>query len=374
MKSDIMGQTPQRRRFGLGDSVPWFSVRSTNNDDFHFATVAGRYIVLCFFGSMEGPSRAAHDFIVTDLRTYLDDQHTTFFGVSVDPEDERQQRVRQQPPGLRYFWDFNRHVSVGYGALAKDDATEYQGFTLLLDPQLRVLAQLMHSDTELHNTHMSRLLHQLRTAPPLMTTHAPVLVLPRVFEPEFCRELIAIYEREGGKESGFMREIGGNTVGILDEKFKRRKDFAFDQQPQFEPLREAIRGRITRRLVPEVKKAFQFTISRMERFTIACYESEVGGFFNAHRDNTTRGTAHRQFACTINLNAEEFEGGELRFPEYGMQTYRAPTGGAVIFSCSLLHEAKPVTAGKRFAFLPFFYDEASAKIRAENHKYIKSSY
>ena len=49
---------------------------------------------------------------------------------------------------------------------------------------------------------------------------------------------------------------------------------------------------------------------------------------------------------TINLNADDYEGGDLRFPEFGPRTYRAPTGGAVVFSCSLLHEATPVTRGR----------------------------
>jgi len=82
--------------------------------------------------------------------------------------------------------------------------------------------------------------------------------------------------------------------------------------------------------------------------------------FFAHRDNTTKGAAHRRFAVTINLNAEQYEGDDLRFPEFGFRTYRAPTGRA---SCSLLHEALPVTGGKRYAFLPFLYDEAAAKVR-----------
>jgi predicted 2-oxoglutarate/Fe(II)-dependent dioxygenase YbiX len=121
-------------------------------------------------------------------------------------------------------------------------------------------------------------------------------------------------------------------------------------------------------------RAFQYTATRIERWLVACYDSGKegvgGGFFSAHRDNTTRGTAHRRFACTINLNAEEFEGGELRFPEFGSRQYRAPTGGAVIFSCSLLHEAMPVTAGRRYAFLPFFYDEEGAAIREKNRAYL----
>jgi hypothetical protein len=36
----------------------------------------------------------------------------------------------------------------------------------------------------------------------------------------------------------------------------------------------------------------------------------------------------------------------------------------VVFSCALMHEATRVTAGRRYAFLPFFYDEAGAETRA----------
>ena len=74
---------------------------------------------------------------------------------------------------------------------------------------------------------------------------------------------------------------------------------------------------------------------------------------------------------TVNLNAGEYEGGDLVFPEYGRVTYRAPTGGAVVFSCSLLHEARPVTQGRRYAFLPFLYDEAAARQREANNPYLE---
>ena len=191
-----------------------------------------------------------------------------------------------------------------------------------------------------------------------------------MFEPQFCKELIALYDKHGGEASGFMREKDGKTVHVADQSFKRRKDFSFDSAEEFETLRQAIGARFVRRLVPEIKKAFQFEVTRIERYIVACYEGEVGGFFRAHRDNTTKGTAHRRFACSLNLNAEEYDGGDLRIPEFGTRTYRAPTGGAVIFSCSLLHEATPVTKGKRYAFLPFFYDDAAAKIRDENRKFV----
>jgi predicted 2-oxoglutarate/Fe(II)-dependent dioxygenase YbiX len=167
-----------------------------------------------------------------------------------------------------------------------------------------------------------------------------------------------------------MRERDGNTVGVFDHNFKRRKDFRFDSEPEYEELRAAVRARINRRVVPEVRRAFQFNPTRIERYLVSCYEGELSGFFRAHRDNTTKGTAHRMFACTINLNEGEYQGGDLCFPEFGTKTYRAPTGGVVVFSCSLLHEALPVTKGRRYAFLPFLYDEAAAKVRATNQKFL----
>jgi predicted 2-oxoglutarate/Fe(II)-dependent dioxygenase YbiX len=148
---------------------------------------------------------------------------------------------------------------------------------------------------------------------------------------------------------------------VLDD-FKKRRDVTIEDPALQRETLELIR----RRLLPEIEKAFRFKATRLERYIVARYDAEDGGYFRAHRDNLTSGTAHRQFACSINLNAEQFEGGDLRFPEYGTRTYRPPTGGAVVFSCSLLHEATPVTRGSRYAFLPFLYDEAGEALRLRN--------
>lgn len=356
-----------------GDPTPDFSVRSSNSPRFNFHSVAGRYVVLSFLGS------AAHQDaqrVVKHLlahRARFDDERICFFGVSIDPADESQGRLEQCIPGIRYFWDFDFKVSNAFGAT--DGAVpgaagpmDYQPFTLVLDPMLRVLAHIPVLPSDRHNAALDRVLDQL----PAVTAHAatvlaaPILILPRVLEPELCADLIGLYNRNGGKPSGFMREVNGKTVTVHNDKFKQRKDFDFDLQPELEPLRAAIRARLLRRLVPELQRAFQYQATRMERYIVSCYDSTSGGFFRPHKDNTTTGTAHRRFACTINLNAEDYEGGNLRFPAFGPQTYRAPTGGAVVFSCSLLHEATPVTAGTRYAFLPFFYDDTAASLRQRN--------
>jgi hypothetical protein len=36
-----------------GDPAPWFNQRSFSNPNYAFDTAAGRYLVLCFFGSAQ---------------------------------------------------------------------------------------------------------------------------------------------------------------------------------------------------------------------------------------------------------------------------------------------------------------------------------
>ena len=57
------------------------------------------------------------------------------------------------------------------------------------------------------------------------------------------------------------------------------------------------------------------------------------------------------------MAGEAFEGGELRFPEYGPQVYRPGTGAAIVFSSSILHEAMHVTAGRRYVLLAFLFGD-----------------
>jgi predicted 2-oxoglutarate/Fe(II)-dependent dioxygenase YbiX len=186
-----------------------------------------------------------------------------------------------------------------------------------------------------------------------------VLTVPSIFEPALCRALIEHYEKVGGSPSGFMRQAGEKTVGRHDPNFKRRRDVIIDN----EDMQQAIRNRVRDRLGPMIERAFGWKPTRIERYIIACYSADEQGFFRQHRDNTSAATAHRKFAVSINLNGN-FTGGDLRFPEFGSRTYRPPPGGATVFACGLLHEATPVTEGRRYAVLPFLYDDEAAVIRA----------
>jgi predicted 2-oxoglutarate/Fe(II)-dependent dioxygenase YbiX len=346
--------------FAPGEPAPWFHAPTlSGNPRFTFDTVAGRWTMLLFLGSGAAKaSRAAFDLLKRN-RDLFDDARACFFGVTVDPTDAAQGRIAQALPGIRWFLDYDRAVSIRYGAMqdAAGESLSYLPHWLLLDPMLRVRGRAPM-------TNGAALMDELRllSAEPYDLPAAPVLVVPNVLPPELCSKLIDLYEADGGEESGFMREENGITVERRDPEHKRRSDYYIEDQR----LIGELKTRLARALAPMMQRALQFHPTRIERYLVACYDGGEMGHFRAHRDNTTKGTAHRKFACTINLNAGEYEGGDLSFPEFGPRTYRAPTGGAVIFSCSLLHEARPVTKGRRYAFLPFFYDEDGARLRERN--------
>ncbi|MBS7792982.1 2OG-Fe(II) oxygenase [Roseococcus sp. SDR] len=338
-----------------GDPVPNWIAPSDGNPRYSLQATGGRWLLLGVLGSAASPEAAAalRDFAAGALPV-LDAHQRAALLISADAEDRAAARVPQHIPHYRAIWDQTGAVTA---------ALDGPGW-LLLDPTQRLFARWPLTETAAMLALLARLpppaLHAGVAAP------APALIVPRLFEPELCRELIARYRAAGGEASGFMREVGGRTVGVHDPGFKVRRDHLIED----EQMQATLRARLSRRLVPEIQKAFQFRVTRLERYLVACYRADEGGHFAAHRDNTTKGTAHRRFAVTINLNAEEFEGGDLTFPEFGRTAYRAPTGGAVVFSCSLLHQALPVTKGERFAFLPFLYDDAAAKIREENLKFL----
>jgi hypothetical protein len=153
-----------------------------------------------------------------------------------------------------------------------------------------------------------------------------------------------------------MRIVNGQTQHVPTPTKKR-----FDYIVQDREVRRLMHGRIARRVLPEILKAFQFNVTRIQRFVVGRYSAEDGGKFAGHRDNTTPLTAHRRFAVSVALN-EDYEGGLLSFPEYGPRTFKAPMGGAVVFSCSLLHAVSLVTSGRRYVFLPFLFDEAGMEL------------
>jgi hypothetical protein len=117
----------------LGGPAPWFECHSPGNPRFHFDTVAGRYVVLCFFG------------------------------VSVDPQDEATARVQEQVPGMHLFWDFDRRVSRLYGVAGESGDSNYLAQTFVLDERLRIVAVIPFSPVAEH--HVDAVMNTLAALP-----------------------------------------------------------------------------------------------------------------------------------------------------------------------------------------------------------------
>jgi hypothetical protein len=330
-----------------GEPAPWFRAKTPSLPEFTFDSVAGRYVLLVFLPIADAARYAVLKALAAH-RGRFDDAHLSAFAIVRDPQTAAGAR---DMTGLRWVLDLDQAVSAQFA-----DPGEAPPGWLLLDPTLRVLRSGSAEEVE-------ALFAAIAALPPVpehagVATPAPVLIAPRIFEPDLCARLVALHQRETGRFTGVMRDRGARTHYVMDELKSRRDVLVADPELQGE-----IRDKLERRLFPLLQRVFGFGATRIERYLISCYAAEDGGVFHAHRDNTTFGTAHRAFAGSINLNAD-FTGGDLRFPEFGPQAYRPPVGGACAFSCGLLHEALRVTAGARYAFLPFFYDEAGAEVLA----------
>lgn len=188
---------------------------------------------------------------------------------------------------------------------------------------------------------------------------APILVRPGLFDEDLRRRLIARFEA-GPHEAGAIAGIDGEgrQVNRVNEAKKHRRDLVLDPSG---PLQEEVVHAIATRLVPEIAKAFHAEVEHLDRMLIARYDDD-GGFFLRHRDNSSAHLAWREFALSANLNTGEYEGGQLRFPEYNDCLYSPPAGSGCVFSASLLHEALPVTRGRRYVLLTFLHGaKAEAK-------------
>lgn len=351
----------------VGDHAPWFKSPSTSAPNYAFDTVGGRYVVMAFFASATAPETEEVIGAFLKDRGPFDDQFACFFGVSNDPKDQNNPTIQQSLPGFRYFWDFELKIAKLYGLIEEstDQTAKLARVIFVLNPRLQVMKIAPFSMQGAED-----ILGFLKTLPaPESFTgqalQAPFLYIPNVFEPALCQALMEYYHQNNPEPSGFMRERDGKTVLMLDPNFKRRKDVIIEDQA----LIAATQTRFARRIAPELKRVFYFNANRMERYIVACYDEAERSFFKAHRDNTTKGTAHRRFAVSVNLN-DDFEGGRLSFPEYGPQSYKPKAGDAIVFSCSLLHAVSETERGTRYVFLPFLYDDAAAQLREANNPYL----
>ncbi|WP_370326281.1 2OG-Fe(II) oxygenase family protein [Euzebya sp.] len=224
---------------------------------------------------------------------------------------------------------------------------------VVLDPNLRVLGTASAPDGRADHTAVAAHLERLpRHDDVQVSAQAPVLLIPDVLSPEWCERLMAMWADSGAEETGVETTVEETRAEVRNAKAKRRRDLVVTDAQANAEIAQAV-GQV---VMPEIRRAFNYRATRFEGFKIGCYDEESAGFFSRHRDNLSPSTAHRRFALSLNLN-DGYEGGEVRFGEFGPMRYRPPAGGALVFSGALLHEVLPVTGGRRFVLLSFLWGD-----------------
>lgn len=182
----------------------------------------------------------------------------------------------------------------------------------------------------------------------LAVRSAPVLYVPDAISPALRDQLIERFTTHGSVATGVETVVDGARAEATDVRRKRRRDHTVTDPDLLRTLTQHIGSRV----FPELTRAFAFAAGGFEGFKIGRYDATDRGHFEAHRDNLSSATAHRRFGLTLNLN-DDYDGGELRFPEHGGDRHRPAAGEALVFSGSLLHEVLPVSRGQRFVLLSF---------------------
>jgi predicted 2-oxoglutarate/Fe(II)-dependent dioxygenase YbiX len=242
------------------------------------------------------------------------------------------------PPEVFYRWGF----------------AHLEPLVVVTDRSVRIVAPIDAEDDEAAvGAALACLAATPVEAPRDIPLPAPVLLLPNILSASFCLALIDRFESGGHLPGGMASvDVHGAAIHKIDDSKKKRKDYIL---PADDALGAQAVEALARICVPEMKRAFQCDISHIDRMIIARYD-DTGGYFRRHRDNSGPSVAFRQFALSINLNSQDYEGGHLLFPEYNSHRYKPERGAGIIFSASLLHEAAPVTKGRRYVLLTFLHN------------------
>ena len=352
-------------RLEIGDPVP-----DMGWADVHGARVAlgqsdhaGRTTVIYVCASPRAPAAERELAALRDLQAKFQALDAAVFVVTPDaPAENFALAARHDLPFLVLSdRGFVAGQAFGLAAPGDDPGNALPGDSMIVVDRNQRIAALVEPGAEATRAHAALAVSRgqaIEGPPRVVTMHAPVLIVPGVLSQAHCAHLIEHWETGQRYQGGVASGEYGRNVPL--NRIKVREDVIL---PDLGPEAQALFAVFRRRLFPEIRKAYNFRVTRAETLRLGCYAADEGGHFRRHRDDVTPYTAHRRFAMSLNLNTGAYEGGYLRFPEYGHDFHSVGPGGAVVFSCSLLHEATKVTAGQRYVLLGFFYGETEQALR-----------
>lgn len=115
-------------------------------------------------------------------------------------------------------------------------------------------------------------------------------------------------------------------------------------------------------LYTKVQEDFGVDIKYREPWKIGYYNSEDGGFYNLHTDDA-RETKYRSISMVCALSdPDDYEGGVLHFPDLKRE-FKLKKGSIIVFDSFLMHGVTPVTNGKRFVMIGFFFTHEGRTVK-----------
>ncbi|MBV8748288.1 MAG: 2OG-Fe(II) oxygenase [Candidatus Eremiobacteraeota bacterium] len=169
----------------------------------------------------------------------------------------------------------------------------------------------------------------------------------RLLEPSDCAELIAKAEQVPNWHEALSYKEGEQELVVDESVRKNRVLQERDAARLFAPYRDAFERKFAKFLARDRENFFLLSL-----LVINCYEP--GGHFHAHVDALATHHRYRRYSVVCYLN-DDFVDGGTAFPTL-QQTYRPATGQALLFPSYYLHEARPVTAGRKYVFVFFLCD------------------
>ncbi len=286
----------------------------------------------------------------------------------VGPDDQVHGRVRSLNIQTSTLADTRGQLAAlfraGRDGQPDDSRLRHGAIAIVTDSSQTIQAVILFANADHFKSELKCALNKVDKVGERDQAHgfAPVLCIPHLLNSEQCRVLMAAWEisHQPGKVAG-SGQYGESINKPLDKRV------CYDHFiRENELLHTQIISTIGPRIRDAVERAFNFDIRCYEPFFIVGYPASEGGFFGSHRDNIDPAHMHRRFALSVNLNTSEYEGGGVWFPEYADTVYDPPAGDGVVFSCSLLHEAKVVTKGTRFILSGFMWSAAEEALRQRN--------
>jgi predicted 2-oxoglutarate/Fe(II)-dependent dioxygenase YbiX len=155
-------------------------------------------------------------------------------------------------------------------------------------------------------------------------------------------------------KSTYHQGTAGNKI---NSNQKRRLDLHIKSKS----ILEKIDNEIYDKLYTDVVENFT-DIKYREKWKIGFYSESDQGFYNLHTDNA-RNTKYRKTSLVCMLSEpDEYEGGELYFQKLDKQ-FKLNKGDVIIFDSALMHGVHPVTKGKRYVLISFFFDDAGLNFK-----------